>query len=77
MADQFEGKRIPWLQFEEFLALHQAKIVTLQNMLANEFADKPEIERKLPKTFFLIHEFLTRVLRGNGVLQPQSQIDAK
>jgi hypothetical protein len=74
MADQFEGKRIPWLQFEEYLALHQGKIVTL---LANELADKPEIERKLPKTFFLIHEFLTRVLKGNGVLQPQSQIDAK
>jgi hypothetical protein len=76
MADQFEGKRIPWLQFEEYLALHQAKIGTLQAMLSTEVAEKPEIERKLPKIFFLIHEFLTRVLRGNGILQPQSQIDA-
>ena len=49
MADQFEGKRIPWQHFEEYLALHQGKIVIFQNMLASEVADKPEIERKLPK----------------------------
>ena len=69
MADQFEGKRVPWQQFEEYLALHQGKIVTLQNMLANEFSDKPAIERMLPKSFYLIHELLTRVLRDNGVIQ--------
>jgi hypothetical protein len=52
MADQFEGKRVPWQQFEEYLALHQGKIVTLQIMLTNEFADKPAIERMLPKSFY-------------------------
>ena len=76
MAYQLEGKRIPWLQFEEYLALHQGKIVLLQNMLANDMADKPEIERKLPKSFSLIHELITKVLKSNGVLQPQSQIVA-
>ncbi len=69
MADQFEGKRIPWQHFEEYLALHQGKIVIFQNMLASEVADKPEIERKLPKSLFLIHELLSRVLRDNGILQ--------
>jgi hypothetical protein len=39
MADQFEGKRIPWSQYEEYVALHQGKIVTLQNLLANDMAD--------------------------------------
>ena len=76
MADQFEGKRIPWSQFEEYLALHQVKIVLLQNLLANDMADRPEIERKLPKSFYLIHELLSRVLRDNGVLQTQPQINA-
>ncbi len=70
MADQFEGKSIPWQHFEEYLNLHQGNIVTFQTMLANEIADKPEIERKLPKSMFKIHELLTRVLRDNGVLQP-------
>jgi hypothetical protein len=39
-------------------------------MLANDFADKPEIERRLPKSMNLIYDLLTRVLRENGVLQP-------
>jgi hypothetical protein len=39
-------------------------------MLATEVADKPEIERKLPKSMHIIHEFLTKVLKENGVLQP-------
>ena len=69
MADQFEGKRIPWQQFEEYLALHQGKIVSLQNILTNEILDRPAIERLLPKSMFLIHELLSRVLRDNGVLQ--------
>ena len=69
MADQFEGKRIPWQHFEKYLALHQGTIVSLQNMLTNEILDKSEIERKLPKSMFLIHELLSEVLRDNGVLQ--------
>ena len=55
MADQFEGKRVPWQQFEEYLALHQGKIVTLQINLTNEILDRPAIERLLPKPLFLIH----------------------
>ena len=55
MAEQFEGKRVPWQQFEEYLALHQGKILTLQNMLTNELAERPAIERMLPKPLFLIH----------------------
>ncbi len=69
MADQFEGKRIPWQHFEEYLALHQGKIVSLQTMLTNDILDKHEIERLLPKCMFAIHELLSRVLRDNGVLQ--------
>ena len=73
MADQFEGKRIPWPQFEEYIAIHQEKIVLLQNNLASEIFEKSEIERKLPKIFFQIYELLSRVLRENGVLQLQPQ----
>jgi hypothetical protein len=68
MADQFEGKKVPWPQFEEYLTLHQGKIVTLQNLLANDLADKPAIERMLPKPLYQIHELLSRVLRDNGLI---------
>jgi hypothetical protein len=45
-------------------------------MLANDMADKPEIERKLPKSFSMIHELITKVLKSNGVLQePKSQVN--
>jgi hypothetical protein len=70
MADQFEGKRIPWSQFEEYIAIHQGKIVLLQNNLASEILSKAEIELKLPRIFFQLYELLSRVLRENGVLQP-------
>jgi hypothetical protein len=70
MADRFEGKRIPWSQFEEYIAIHQGKIVLLQTNLASEILDKPEIERKLPRIFFQIYELLSKALIDNGVLQP-------
>ena len=50
MAEQFEGKKIPWLQYEDYVKLHQGKTSTLQNMLDNDIADKPAIERMLPRT---------------------------
>ncbi len=56
MAVQFEGRRIPWQQFEEYLTLHQGKIVTLQNNYTNEILDKATIEGLLPKSMFLIYE---------------------
>lgn len=70
MADRFEGKRIPWSQFEEYIAIHQGKIVLLQTNLASEILDKPEIERKLPRIFFQIYELISKALIDNGVLQP-------
>ncbi len=70
MADRFEGKRITWSQFEEYIAIHQGKIVLLQTNLASEILDKPEIERKLPRIFFQIYELLSKALIDNGVLQP-------
>ena len=54
MADQFEGKKVPWEQFEQYLELHQGKIVLLQNLLTQHLADKPAIERMLPRPFYEI-----------------------
>ena len=69
MADQFEGKKVPWQQFEEYLALHQGNIVSLQNLLANHLAGKPAIESMLPRAFYQIHDLLSRVLRANGIIK--------
>lgn len=32
-AAQFEGKRVPWTQLEEYLALHQGAIVSFIDQL--------------------------------------------
>ncbi len=71
MTNQFEGKVIPWSQFEEYLTLHQSKIGTLQINLTHEILDKPAIERLLPKSMYLIHELLTKLLKDNGILIQQ------
>jgi hypothetical protein len=68
MADKIEGKRIPWQQFEEYVALHQENIVTLQKSFENKLTDKPDIERMLPKSLYQIHELLSKILRDNGIL---------
>ena len=69
MGDQFEGKKVPFQHFEQYLEIHQGKIVLLQNLLAQQMADRPAIERMLPKPFYLIHELLTKALRDNGIIQ--------
>ena len=69
MTDQFGGKKIPWSQFEKYLALHKERIVSLENLLANNIADETTIERMLPRSIFPIYELLSKVLRDNGILQ--------
>ena len=68
MAYQLEGKKVPWAKFEQYVELHQRNIVSLQNLLEEETCDKPAIELMSPKPFSKIHEFLTSVLRDNGIL---------
>ena len=75
MAYQLEGKKVPWAHFEQYLDLHQRKIVSLQTLLAEETCDKPAIERMSPKPFSIIHEFLTKMLRDNGIFSNQRPSD--
>ena len=68
MAYQTEGKKVPWAHFKQYLDLHQKNIVSLQNLLSEEAFDEPAVEHMSPKPFSKIHEFLTKMLRDNGIL---------
>ena len=52
MADQFEGKRVPWSQMEEYLAIHQNKIVPFVDLQKANVMKLKDIEGNLPNAFF-------------------------
>ena len=68
MQEQFKNKRVPWSQLEEYLAAHQSTIATYLDQLKNELSDKPEIEAKLPKSFWKLHEIIVKILKTNDIL---------
>jgi molybdopterin-guanine dinucleotide biosynthesis protein A len=55
MGDQFKGKRVPWPQVEEYLAAHKKSISTFVELKQSELMEVPDIETKLPKSFFQLH----------------------
>jgi hypothetical protein len=48
MDAQFVGKRVPWAQFEEYLAFHKKTIAAFLGMLETETINKATIETLLP-----------------------------
>jgi hypothetical protein len=75
MAEQFIGKRIPKVQLDEYLRLHQGTILSCLDQLKHNLADVPEIEGKIPKSFFQIHELTGRILRENNILPNDQESD--
>ena len=76
MAEQSRGKRVPWSQLEEYLSIHQATIVTQLDQLKHKMTDVPEIEAKLPRSFSLISEVVSKILRENNVLPNEEETKA-
>jgi hypothetical protein len=68
MAEQIKGKRIPWLQMEQYLATHQRTIVAFQDLLKSGIMDIPQIEAMLPNSFVQLHQLISRSLKDNGIL---------
>ena len=73
MQEQFKNKRVPWSQLEEYLAAHQQTIVTYLDQLKNELSDKQEIEGKLPKSFWKLHEIIVKILKTNDILPNEEE----
>jgi hypothetical protein len=62
MEPSFVGKRVPWSQLEEYLTVHKKTIVAYLGLLESEAMDKATIETFLPKSFWKIHQVVTKIL---------------
>ena len=62
MEPSFAGKRVPWSQLEEYLTVHKKTIVAYLGLLESEAMDKATIETFLPKSFWKIHQVVTKIL---------------
>ena len=62
MEPSFVGKRVPWSQLEEYLTVHKKTIVAYLGLLESEAMDKATIETNLPKSFWKIHQVVTKIL---------------
>ena len=51
MADRFEGKRVPWSQMEEYVAIHQKAIVPFVDLQKLNVMKLKDIEGNLPNSF--------------------------
>jgi hypothetical protein len=67
MQQQFIGKRVPWAQLEEYLDSHQKLLTSMIELIKAGVMDKPEIENKLPKSFFALHQIISTILSDNGI----------
>ena len=51
MVEQIKGKRVPWSQLEEYLAIHKKTIATFIDLQKTEVMEIPDIEARLPNSF--------------------------
>jgi hypothetical protein len=62
MEPSFAGKRVPWSQLEDYLTVHKKTIIAYFGLLESEAMDKATIETNLPKSFWKIHQVVTKIL---------------
>jgi hypothetical protein len=73
MDGQFVGKRVPWSQLEEYLAVHKKTIVAYLGLLETETMDKATIETNLPKSFWKLQETIAKIIKDNNISPKQEE----
>ena len=73
---QFVGKKVPWAQLEEYLAVHQGTIQSFLDQLKNKVMNKATIETLLPNSFWIIHQTVTKILKDNKI-SPNEEEESK
>jgi uncharacterized protein YeeX (DUF496 family) len=71
---QFRDKRVPWAQLEDYIKLHKKTIGSYMDLLQADSMDKEEIEAKLPKAFWQIHEMIAKILKENNIVPNQEEV---
>ena len=70
MVEQIKPKRVPWSQFEEYLATHKKTIGTIISMKKSASIDIPEIEDKLTMSLLQLHSVIGDLLKANDIIVP-------
>jgi hypothetical protein len=61
MEAQCAGKKVPWSQLEEYLTVHQRAIGAFLDLEKTGWA-RGTIETLLPKSFWTLHETVTKIV---------------
>ena len=69
MAELFKNKTVPYAQVEEYVKFHNKKVASFIEHLNEGDMEVSEIEAKMPKSFFEIHQLLTKILKDNNILE--------
>ena len=67
MDAQFLCKKVPWSQLEEYLTVHKRAIETYLDLYKVEAMDKATIETLLPKSFWLLHQAIAKIIKDNNL----------
>jgi hypothetical protein len=67
MEQRFQGKTVPWLHLKTYLDIHE-RIISYDKLIKCGDMTIPEVESKLPKTLFQIHEEVTKLLKEHNIL---------
>lgn len=73
MQEQFKNKRVPWSDLEEYLAAHQSRIATFLEQLKADVVTKEDIEDRLPKSIWYLHELIVKILKANNILPDEEK----
>ena len=68
MVDQFLGKSIPFAQYEEFKNLYQGCVLSFVSQYDIKRLSKADFESNMARSFYDIHQLLTRILKENNII---------
>jgi rRNA pseudouridine-1189 N-methylase Emg1 (Nep1/Mra1 family) len=73
MVEKIKGKRVPWSQLEEYLAIHKNTITTFIDLQKSEVMEIPDIEARLPNSFTQLHKVVSKILKDNNILPNEEE----
>jgi hypothetical protein len=62
------NKKVPWVQLEKYLGLHQIALVTFMDQQRHGIMDIPEINLNFQNLSLQLHEAITKILKENDIL---------
>ncbi len=76
MEAQFAGKKVPWSQLEEYLTIHKKSIGAYLDLYYVGMS-RDIIETLLPKSIWMVHETITKIIKDNNLApkEEESKVD--